>query len=47
MIKKVVFGRGMMVRPFEEGAAFKLKKVEVTTEPVKMEFGYHIIERTG
>ena len=41
-----LFGRGMMVKPFEE-AAFKLDKGEITTEPVKTEFGYHIIKRAG
>jgi foldase protein PrsA len=40
------FGRGMMVKPFEE-AAFKLEKGEMTQEPVKTEFGYHIIKRAG
>jgi foldase protein PrsA len=41
-----LFGRGMMVKEFEE-AAFKLKKGEITQEPVKTEFGYHIIKRAG
>lgn len=39
------FGRGMMVKPFEE-AAFKLQ-VGATSEPIKTEFGYHIIKRLG
>lgn len=37
------FGRGMMVKPFEE-AAFKLEKGQLS-EPVKTEFGYHVIKR--
>ena len=37
-----LFGRRMIVRPFEAAAAFKLKKVEMMPEPVKTEFGYHI-----
>ncbi len=37
------FGRGMMVRPFED-AAFKLEKGQ-TSEPIKTEFGYHVIKR--
>jgi peptidyl-prolyl cis-trans isomerase C len=41
-----LFGRGMMVKSFEE-AAFKLNKGEVTSEPIKTEFGYHIIKRAG
>lgn len=41
-----LFGRGMMVKTFEE-AAFKLEKGELTQKPVKTEFGYHIIKRAG
>ncbi|HJR85183.1 MAG TPA: peptidylprolyl isomerase [Nitrososphaeraceae archaeon] len=37
------FGRGVMVKPFE-AASFKLEKNEIS-EPVKTEFGYHIIKR--
>lgn len=37
------FGRGMMVKPFE-AAAFKLSVGQIS-EPVKSEFGYHIIKR--
>jgi peptidyl-prolyl cis-trans isomerase C len=39
------FTKGMMVRPFED-VAFKLQVGE-TSEPVKSEFGYHIIKRFG
>jgi len=37
---------GKVVRPFWK-AASKLNKGEITKEPVKTQFGYHIIKRTG
>lgn len=37
------FGRGKMVKPFEV-AAFKLSVGEIS-EPIKTEYGYHIIKR--
>lgn len=40
------FGRGQMVKPFET-AVFKMKVGDITKEPVKTQFGYHLIKRTG
>ena len=37
--------QGAMVEPFAE-AAFKLKKDEVSAEPVRSQFGYHVIKVT-
>ena len=37
------FRKAMMVKPFED-VAFKLEKDQIS-EPVKTEFGYHIIKR--
>ena len=39
------FGRGRMVKPFEN-AAFSLQVGQVS-EPVKSEFGWHLIKRLG
>ena len=40
------FGRGAMVKEFDK-ASFNLEKGETTKAPVKTQFGWHIIKRTG
>ena len=39
------FGRGMMVKPFED-EAFELE-VDQVSEPVETQFGWHLIKLTG
>lgn len=39
------FGRGMMVKPFED-AAYSLT-VGAVSEPVQTQFGWHLVKRTA
>ncbi len=39
------FGKGLMVKPFED-AAFELKNIGDVSQPIKTQFGWHLIQLT-
>ena len=39
------FGRGIMVKPFED-AAFSIENIGEVSEPVQTQFGWHLIQLT-